>query len=644
MLSQAQRSEAMVKTDYIFTIAKDIEWDNEQSIPKFHFGVLGANDIYKEIQSRANSFQFKEKPIDVTQFRTIRDISFVHILVIGKERNGSIQRIYERARSPGMLIVTDSCMEYQYIMVNLLAISQPLQQYELNSKNINEANLMVNPKLLYYAGSEADLRDIYKDSEEELSKVRGELEGQRKELQQLYEELQMKKEEISLMNNEIEEQQDNLSGLLDQVRNKQDTLNQKISLLNKQESIIKGQQADIRIQRNELLDQASEIEEGNKVLENQQTEIKIQQTEIKNQLEKINNQNSILTKQTLKIEQQQNILYVFIAFFILIAGLVFFIFRAYKIKKTANKELKEKNEAINKQNVEISQQKEEITAQREQLQIINREIEKQNRNTKSSIEYALTIQRALLPLQAELDSVFESFIIYRPKDIVSGDFYWFARLPSETPQSENNFVAVVDCTGHGVPGAFLSAIGIKLLNGIIMERKVQEPSKILELLNAEVNMALKQETTENDDGMDVCLCLLQKDLKQNTRDKTKQKYKITYAGARRPLYYYVNSSSELKVLAGDRKTVGGKYYKEQIFTDKELLLETGDRIYLTTDGMADQNASNREKFGTKRLLHSIRESAILPMDKQRQTLEEKFDAFMQNEKQRDDIAIIGLRL
>jgi serine phosphatase RsbU (regulator of sigma subunit) len=100
----------------------------------------------------------------------------------------------------------------------------------------------------------------------------------------------------------------------------------------------------------------------------------------------------------------------------------------------------------------------------------------------------------------------------------------------------------------------------------------------------------------------------------------------------------------LNVLPGDRKTVGGKYYKDQIFTNKELILETGDRIYLSSDGMADQNASNREKFGTKRLLSAIRESAVLSMDKQREALEKEFDSFMQNERQRDDIALIGLRL
>ena len=306
--------------------------------------------------------------------------------------------------------------------------------------------------------------------------------------------------------------------------------------------------------------------------------------------------------------------------------MIFFILRAYQIKRQSNKKLEEKNAAI-------IRQKEEIQAQQDQLKIINQKIEKQNENIKSSIHYAQTIQQALLPPQDEMDKLFESFVLFRPRDIVSGDFYWMSRILPENGDTEKIFLVVADCTGHGVPGAFLSMIGIKVLSSIVNEKKQYDPKVILEMLNVDIQEALQQEKMGSDDGMDVCLCRIEK--------TNKGRIKIIYSGARRPLYY--SSNQKINILPGDRKTVGGRFFKKQIFTNRELYLNPGDRIYLCSDGIADQNAPNRQKFGSKKLIKLLEDSLHLPLAEQKEVLEKELDDFQQDEKQRDDISLMAIK-
>ena len=316
-----------------------------------------------------------------------------------------------------------------------------------------------------------------------------------------------------------------------------------------------------------------------------------------------------------------------LAFVAVFAAMIFFILRAYRIKRHANN-------ALAKKNIAISRQKEEIQRQQEQLKLINQKIEKQNENIKSSIHYALTIQEALLPPIEKVQEFLESFVIYRPRDIVSGDFYWLNEVHTENGSNSKIFVGVADCTGHGVPGAFLSMIGIKLLDSIVNERKQYDPKAILESLNQGVQEALQQEKKVSDDGMDICLCSLE--------NIDKHKFKVIFSGARRPLYF--SCDQRIEVLSGDRKTVGGRFYKEQVFTNQEIILSRGDRIYLTSDGIADQNAPNRAKFGSKKLIGLLGDSLHLSMNEQKEFLETALDSFQQDEKQRDDISLMAIKL
>ncbi|MFW6326955.1 MAG: SpoIIE family protein phosphatase [Bacteroidota bacterium] len=265
-------------------------------------------------------------------------------------------------------------------------------------------------------------------------------------------------------------------------------------------------------------------------------------------------------------------------------------------------------------------------------------LHQQNQQITASIRYATNIQTAILPDMAAIENTFESFVFYRPKDMVSGDFYWFSEFNIGN-KTKISFIAAVDCTGHGVPGAFMSMIGNRLLSEIVNERKVFEPSEILELLNIEVRAALRQEQTDNNDGMDVCLCKVEK-------PKSSDTYTVTFSGAKRPLYYHQKASCEIEIMKGDRKSIGGYgQNREDIkFTDQSITCKPGDSFYLTSDGIIDQNGPDRKRFGSKRLMKFFEEHCNQPMEEQHKQLNNEFDAFMGQEEQRDDITLIGIRL
>jgi len=265
-------------------------------------------------------------------------------------------------------------------------------------------------------------------------------------------------------------------------------------------------------------------------------------------------------------------------------------------------------------------------------------VDRQNKNIKASIRYAETIQQAILPDVSLIDQCFESFLIFRPKDIVSGDFYWLSKSGSYKSDKGSFFIAVIDCTGHGVPGAFMSMIGNSLLNEMVNERKIQNPDEILELLNKDIRKSLRQDQTDNNDGMDLILCRFDK--------LNSDGMKLTFAGAKRPLYIIHKDNPELIKLKGDRKSIGGiEDAKNKVrFKNHEVHLKKGDCLYLSTDGIIDQNGPDRRRFGSSRLESLLSDCYKLSIKEQEEVINKELSNFMQSEEQRDDITLLGLRI
>ncbi|MCS6795628.1 MAG: tetratricopeptide repeat protein [Raineya sp.] len=329
--------------------------------------------------------------------------------------------------------------------------------------------------------------------------------------------------------------------------------------------------------------------------------------------------------------------YTTIALLLTILFLIFAIY-AYLQNKKKNKLLAQQNNIINEQNEELkirmeelAQQQQEIMAQRDFIESQKNEIEEQYVQIRKSINAAEAIQRAILPSASTLQKFFpESYVIYKPRDIVSGDLYWANQV------GDFWFVAAVDCTGHGVPGAFVSMIANTMLDNVIKAEKILEPAEILEALDLQLKSSMKSDENMREltaGGMDVCLVRIR---------KVERNYEITYAGAKRPLYYIEPLQSEVNSLKPNRRSIGG--FVDQAFSSQTILLPQGSRIYLSSDGLTDQNNLERQKFGEKRLKELIAYSQKLPMQRQKEIIEKALRDFQQGTFQRDDILFWGIEL
>ncbi len=269
-----------------------------------------------------------------------------------------------------------------------------------------------------------------------------------------------------------------------------------------------------------------------------------------------------------------------------------------------------------------------VTRRTEEVVRQKAEIELKNRDILDNLLYARRIQDAILPeIGLIYETLRESFIIYLPKDIVSGDFYSFSQRDGKV------ILAAADCTGHGVTGAFMSMIGSSVLNQIINERGITQPSLILNNLNSGITEALKQKDNDVTDGMDIALCTF--DLKTQN---------LQYAGANRPLWIFRNG--ELLEIKPDKMAIGGFQIRlDATFTNHEMRLQQGDTIYLFTDGFADQfGGPAGKKLLSKRLREILSSIQNLPMREQEKKLSEIFNEWKGNATQVDDVLIIGVRI
>lgn len=294
-------------------------------------------------------------------------------------------------------------------------------------------------------------------------------------------------------------------------------------------------------------------------------------------------------------------------------------------------EIISRNGAITAQNEELQQQQEEIMAQRDAIEQQNNILSTQNRHIKQSIKSAKTIQEAILPFDIRMKKELgEYFVIYRPRDVVSGDFYWLGNVHNKT------ILAAIDCTGHGVPGAFMSMIGFTILNEIVNAKQITDPAAILEQLRYYVRYALRQDETGGRNGMDVALITIDHTDNEQT--------KVSFAGAKRPLWYIRKNDTQTQTMKGSSVSIGIIYEEPRQIQTVDLTFDKGDFIYLCSDGFADQNSQDRKKIGNQQLTEMLYQNRLLPLNKQKLLLEEMLDKHMEGTEQRDDILLIGLKI
>lgn len=322
---------------------------------------------------------------------------------------------------------------------------------------------------------------------------------------------------------------------------------------------------------------------------------------------------------------------------VLISLFAFWQYRNSNHKKQLNLILETKNSAIQEQksilenkNEELIKKNQEIEAKNQSFEILFKELNDNSMRLNDSLRYAEKIQRAILPYEWQFKEYFaDHFVIFKPKDLVSGDFYWLAK-------NENKiFLAIVDCTGHGVPGAFMSMIGNTLLNEIINQEKIDAPNEILSKLNQGVRLALKQKDSTNSDGMDLALCCIEATDEHN--------FQVQFSGAKSSVYYF--SDNQLTEIRGDRKSIGGwQKETEKIFTNVDFSLKKGDLMYFSTDGYTDASDKQRKKIGYKRFQEILATNTHLSLKEQGAALLEVLYTHQGQTEQRDDVTLVGIKL
>lgn len=458
------------------------------------------------------------------------------------------------------------------------------------------------------------------DTDDETIKIdRNDLTKIVNEQKRLLTEIAVNTEKLDKQKETLKMQQKDLAGKEKEIATAQKEIETQKSLIDDQLEKIAVQQknlasliANIDIKQVELVNQQTILEKEKKNLLAIQEEyasiekaLKIKELLVKKQGKTIDDQgNEIITKAD-KIEEQKSIIWLSVIFLLVVSVLGILAYRSYRLK--------------NKANILVIHQKEEIEKQHEVL-------EEQHREITDSINYAKRIQDAILPpLKIVRGYMPDSFILYKPKDIVAGDFYWM--------EGVNNLIifAAADCTGHGVPGAMVSVVCHNAMNRAVREFMLVEPHEILDKTREIVLETFAHSTEQVNDGMDIALCTL------NTESN-----KLSFAGANNGLYLI--RQGELTQIKADKQPIG-KYEDAKPFTLHEFDLEKGDVIYTFSDGYPDQfGGAKGKKFMYKPFRELLLSIHHKPMEEQQTLLLNAFEEWRGSMDQIDDVCIIGVRI
>ncbi len=318
-----------------------------------------------------------------------------------------------------------------------------------------------------------------------------------------------------------------------------------------------------------------------------------------------------------KLKQKNYFIIVISLIGVFILILAFLLYKRYKDKLHIADAISKKNEAIEKQKSIID--------------IAYKQLSEKNKDITDSIKYSKRIQDAIFPDKVYYTSLFpNSFVYFQPKDIVSGDFYWF-----EKDVNGDVYAAIIDCTGHGVPGAFMSIVGFNLLNNAIYEHKCKTPADILDQINIDLNETLKQTEEESSikDGMEISICKW-----SNTKNE------LIFAGANTSILKI--SNNVIETISGNKHQVGS-FYNEKLkpFTNVKIDVKKNDVIYMFSDGYVDQFGGEKgKKFMIKNLRELLMSINNLSMDNQKEAIVNRFDLWKGLLDQVDDVTVIGIRI
>lgn len=569
--AQFSRSDESVATS-MYIIMLNTSWENQSSFQTFQIGVLDSDtSFYSIVRKKYEGITLKGKKVNIVHFKNLDAISPTQILCVDKKFNKKIEKIAKAISGNHTLLITNSSKDDDYTMVNFNGRLKK-DDFTVNQENMGKAGLKLTNQFEEYMDGTVQWEQLLTESMDKLDKEREKLDKEREK---------------------VAAKDQTIIGQKARINYQQMTLKEKVKMLDEQSSILEEQ-------GQKLEDQSLAIEKQKRTLFDQKQSIEDQKGQINQQLQELGMQRVILIMGCIVL--------------LLILGTVYVLYRSSVQRK--------------KSMVELSEQHAIVSGQKDQIEKILFELT-------DSIRYALRIQNAVLPNEQTIRGTIpgEFFVMYKPKDIVSGDFFFVDRRGDWT------LVAVADCTGHGVPGAFVSMLCISLLNEIVKQQEITRADIILNELRDKVIDSLQQKGIQGEqmDGMDISLLLI--------NNKT---YKCHWSGANNPLYVVSSKSNKLEELKPDKRPIA-IYPDMREFTNHEMVANRGDIFYLFTDGYSDQFGGERgKKFMSRNFKNLLAENSHRPMTEQGQILDSTIENWKyangSDFEQIDDITVLGIRI
>ena len=570
---------------FILDISRYVQFDDStQEREEFSITLLDNDaNLFFDLEKLAKTRkEIQGKPIRISVCTAIEQLKTVQVVFLNRVDGFRIEDVINKISGSNTLLISEG-YPFRSSMINFVEIDG-VPKFEANEELMNKEGLFVNELFLVQAiKTREDWESLYEVTEDELKLEKSITEQQYLLIEQQQD--QIRDQEVLIRDNRR-----TLEALRSEIEDRVTEIDQKTKVLQVQEYEIESQRSTIDAQ-------ITEVNQQRKILADQELSIRTKEEAISLKEEEIRNQDEKIVLQAEAIQKQKLIILAAALALLLVFGLVYFVWRNYQNKKRANILLQAQRD-------QIAYQKQHIT---------------------DSIEYAKMIQTAILPSMELFSHHLEHFVLFKPRDIVSGDFYWAEEIDGKY------LIVTADCTGHGVPGAFMSMLGISLLNEIIISQEVirhdiilnQLRDKFIESMNHEAGSILK-------DGMDMTICLFDLNTGQ-----------LQFSGANNPLY--VISEGLLSQIKGDKMPVAIHELMEP-FTLHQLELKQGDTFYTFSDGFADQfGGPERKKFLAKNFRNLLLSIQSLSMIDQRNRLDEVFTDYRKEVEQIDDVVVIGVK-
>ena len=558
---------SQLKALYIYKFTNYVVWPNEDNMKEFVICVMSSEDVHNQLKGIQNVAKFRNKiPIKVIHCRSINDIrTDCQMLVVDGSRNDNLWSVFSKIRGKSILMVAEKLVDYKKSMISFAETGGRIK-YIINKPKLIESNLVIKDQLYEFAiVKEGEWKSIF----DKLDAIASSGDG------------------------EVRVDKDDIKKILTSYKTLEEEKKAKEAMISQMEDTLKVKLGVLKSKQHEYDQVSKRIQEQKDLMETQDIEIRNKKAEI--------------DKQIGTIGKQQNVISIIAILSAIGILLLLFTIRSNNQRRKANKLLSEQKNEIEKQKHLVDEKQKEIV---------------------DSINYAKRIQTALMANSSLMSAnLKDHFVLFKPKDIVAGDFYW------ATKHQDSFIYITADCTGHGVPGAFMSLLNISKLNDAV-NQKITRPDLVLNEVKSGIIRALNPEGSleESKDGMDAILCKV--DLKN---------MKLQYAAANNS-FCIIRNNTIINCKA-DKMPVGKSHDDSAVFTFNEIDLEKGDMIYTFTDGYGDQfGGPDGKKFMHKQLRKIFVDIAEKHVDRQKEIINDNFEKWKGDLEQVDDVLIIGVRV